>query len=869
MTHAHRFLVPIGVVSLALLPACFGTGVAPATRTALAVSDDVLVKPGVTVDLQVSNVGNKNVVAKNVRLHLAAKDARATELRVDYDAACDALAPGATCVVHLTASAEAAQNAYPCVGEVRGDNTPSYPLELIDRLDPSLYPEGDRPDDGPGAAVTLTDVRLAPPAPALASLNLRNASRFGVTVQSLRLDPNSHVTLDTSSCPGYPHLAANSNCAVRVRAPTDAVPGTYVVQVGYEGGHVRGNARGQLVVVAGELVVNGGVPVTLDGNTTVLSVPVHNAGFDLAEVAVSLPWTDTCRGQLSLNIDASACTSGLAANTDCTVSLSTLGATPGASSQLIARADQASAKLQDTQPVRIGSLRVHKLHFSSPGNNTLMLENLGQTPISVRDVRVGGNRSGGLPAPGRSELAACQNFVGTCNVAVSATAEAWVEGGSSIIDVSYVASGILQRSTGELSVAPTSILFGTTQPIALHTGVQTVSVVLTNVGPFGWVSPGLTTVPALRGVSTGATTCGEVLPVNSTCTMEIVTEATTAYNAAAMLQPTGANAVAVNPPQVTVSAPVMLLGRATSGNTAIVTSLDAGASWAFAPEPATDISLLRGALSEAVWVAVGQSGDNQCIYVSEDRGHTWRPAPLDVAPGELRDVAAVSGGFIAVGGDDAGGFVRRSTDGIHWRAPQYFSSVRMLLTVSCAGASCVVTGLGYGPSNGAVLYSVDGAVSWTAMRDQVVPPDFLGQFLQPAQRGNVVALAGFATNKLALYSSAAGPGGPYVADAANNGLDGTFWSVAAGPNGWLAVGNDSTSQLVSSCQSASADAFATPPTALSPGTLTDAAWVGGGWTAVGQSDLSQGVMQRSVDGVTWQPSLVSGTTSLLSICVGQ
>lgn len=866
MTHAHRFLVPFGVVSLAVLPACFGTGVAPATRTALAVSDDVLVQPDVTVDLQVRNVGNKNVVAKNVRLHLGAHAARATGLRVDHDPACDALAPGATCVVHLTASPDAAEHAYPCVGEVRGDNTPSYPLELIDRLDPSRYPEGDHPEDGPGAAITLTDVRLAPPAPALASLTLRNASPFGATVQSLRLDANSHLALDTSSCPGYPHLGANSNCAVRVRAPNDAVPGTYVAKLSYEGPHGRGNAQGQVVVAAGELVVNGGVPVTLDGNTTVLSVPVFNAGFDLTEVAVSLPWTDTCRGQLSLNIDASACTSGLAANTDCTVLLSTLGATPGASSQVVARAEQTSVPLRAAQPVRIGSLQVNSVGFLAPGSATLRLDNLGTAPISVRDVRVGGNRSAGLPAPSRSDLAACQNFVGSCNVPIRAGFDAWVDGGASNIDVSYVADGIVQRSSGQLSVAPTSVVFSSSQPVALHAGVQTFSVTLTNVGPFGWVSPGLTTAPALRGVSMRTSTCGEVLPPSATCNITLATDLATPYNATATLQPTGANVRPILGPQVTTSVPAVLTGTAASGNTALVMSLDAGTSWTFAPE--IEARLVRAALSESAWVAVGHADSGLFVHVSKDRGQSWQDVELGGGSSVFLDVAQLPDGFVAVGAGPDGGLLRRSADGVHWGASQNFANVMSLRAVRCAGPTCLATGVDNNFA-GVVLQTNDGAKTWAPLTAGVVPPDFTGIFRDAAFNANVVVLAGDNANKVALYSSASGTGGPYTADVASGSVDGGLTAVAAGPDRWLVVGTDSGMQTVGVCNVAAGDAFATPFTSLGSGALLDAAWLDGGWTAVGHDGSDRGLLQRSLDGTSWTPSVIAGTTRIRGIAVGQ
>ena len=850
---AIRLLLATAALPLA---ACFGTGVAPAKNATLSTDTEVALSTQAQSALVVRNDDLRAAVARHVRLYaLSGAAPLADVVEVTYGADCDALAPGGSCTIAVQPAPYATADDFPLTVEVGGDNTNRVQITLMLGTDAA---------DAPHVTLHASPVRLDPPAPASATLLVQNFGNARATLLDVAFPPSSGLLVDPTACPGYPVVQAGGNCPLTVRAPTDATPGAYAVVLTYEGPRGPNRVVTTATVAPGPLVVNDGAPIGLDGNASVVAVTVRNAGFDLTDVAATLPWSDECRGQPSLTLDATGCTGYLAANAQCTLRLTTFGATPGVNSTLTVTGQQ-GAQVQASQPVRISSLLAHGLHFGAPGTQSLRLDNLTGRPLSVVAVRVGGNHSGGLSSPTAAELMGCQQFTGSCTVPITADGNAYAGDGTGSIDVTYAdGNAILQASAG-VDVTPAAIVLHGGSPLAMPAGAGNVQVVLHNAGPFALTSPGVALQPALAGVEI-TDDCPELLAAGGDCNVVVHASGASVGGVLATLVPTGANVGAAPAGQsLQVQQAVVLVGTDTDGNALVLRSYDGGTSWVGNANLAPDFVGEHAVAAGTRWAVAGSRGGCQAVAYSQDLGQNWNVVTLPGA-GALHAIDWTGHAFVAVGTDGGNGVIRTSADGAVWSAPVQGVVPTTLSAISCRGPECVAAGAGASLGGQTALHSLDGGNVWAPLTDTWLPPGFGGTLWAAGNNGNTWLLGGTASGgALALLPSQGNVAGPYDTVGGVLAGTGTVRAVASGSLGWLAVGGGS-GQLVLSCAAATADAWPNAAISLGGGTLYGVVATQAGWMAVGD-DGSAGVIRSSSDGASWTTQAPAGVATLKAIAV--
>jgi hypothetical protein len=215
------------------------------------------------------------------------------------------------------------------------------------------------------------------------------------------------------------------------------------------------------------------------------------------------------------------------------------------------------------------------------------------------------------------------------------------------------------------------------------------------------------------------------------------------------------------------------------------------------------------------------------------------------AGGPLVDVTKGNGVYVAVGG---GGTVLRSLDGVTWQ--RQFSGEGHFHAVVYAQNMFVAVGVSSTASGsvGFVTTSRNG-IHWD--RRYALPGDFIndiafghGQFVAAGTGG----LFGEAT----VYTS---PNGVEWTRQSLGGMGAVVNSIATGPNGFVAVGQDGSS---SAWVSADGSAW-TQQSITAPGLLLGLVYAHGQFVAVGGDFFSSGAIVTSPDGQTWtQRSTTAG-----------
>lgn len=277
-----------------------------------------------------------------------------------------------------------------------------------------------------------------------------------------------------------------------------------------------------------------------------------------------------------------------------------------------------------------------------------------------------------------------------------------------------------------------------------------------------------------------------------------------------------------------------------------------GINWDSQTGPAT-MDLRKVTFGGGVFVALGSesTSDGHAVYRSVD-GRTWS---LVVVKGSavLNDVVYADGRFLAVG---EAGAVAESTDGANWTLLR-FGTRAWLRGVAYGRGRWVAVG-----EAGLIQTSEDGA-QWDLRR------------ADPNTRNVLQAVASGNEGFIAVQRQAGVPDGGRILQSS----DGREWTVrmtaSVGFNGvvrgataWVAVGvkRDGSTGLVQGVVSRSVDgvSWSAPVVVPGAGELTAVTGSDGRFVAVG----SGGVVVTSEDGVTWEARNSGVTVDLLAVAAG-
>lgn len=221
------------------------------------------------------------------------------------------------------------------------------------------------------------------------------------------------------------------------------------------------------------------------------------------------------------------------------------------------------------------------------------------------------------------------------------------------------------------------------------------------------------------------------------------------------------------------------------GGTTILSSSDAGATWAVRLVESTEGELTGVTYGNGLFVAVGTGR----ILTSPD-GISWTPRKTDNAM-FLRGIAFGNGKFVAVGAD---GLILTSTNGIDWAQPA--SPTTRTFNAITFGQDVFVAASVPQASNGQFLVSPDG-VNWQVFSSGTL--DTInsiaygaGSFVAVGSAGKVLTSTDAmtwttrpTTSGKFLYSVAFGSGMFYAVGAANTVMTstdgGVTWFVGSGP----------------------------------------------------------------------------------------
>ena len=710
-----------------------------------------------------------------------------------------------------------------------------------------------------GTALSVPDVQLTPPAPASQSCLVKNTSANVISVDDLSFPAGAGLSVDTSDCPTYPLLAPMGECSLSLRAATNAVVGSHAFVVRYRDANGWHQSTAQAIVVAGPVTINDGQPIRLAAVAETVAIQVRNDGFDVNSLNLDLPWNDQCGGITSLTLDTSNCAGGLAANASCTLLLATLVPNPGYGTQFSAGGGESGA-VASSVGVSVTALRVAPLAFTAPGTLALQLENLGTTPLSITDVNVAGGNNAGLLAVGNGvPFGACQDFVGTCQLSITADASAYIQDGAGVVDVGFVDGFGPQKASASLQVGPGGPLQSSPNTLlTLAAGPDTQSVTLTNTGPFAWVGPTVALDPPLVGVTVNDL-CQPTVVAGGSCQVELVSSAAVEDGASAALSFTGANVASASLP-VDIRRALLGAGQLPGNDGGFVVSYDDGNSWQLTDAtPATAAqfaaSVLPGTQPAGPWVSVGSEGVggslNQAIYSSLDRGQTWWSAAAPMVTGTLLAVAHDASGYVAVGGNAGGNAtsIRTSADGNTWSGAVGTAFPGFLQGVASSSAAWAAVGAD-DSGHGRILTSLDHGLSW---QNAAIPA--VSVLNSVAYNGAVWLAVGYdLTNHMAALVSVGPDAQAWSLVSGIAGTLGSLQSVLWDGAKWVVSGTTTSStaeQIVLVSTDAGASSWS-PPVTLGPGSAQAITYNGSVYLVAGSNGPSTQTLYASADGIAWQ-----------------
>lgn len=704
-------------------------------------------------------------------------------------------------------------------------------------------------------SVHLADAILSPPAPTMTRLALTNNAAGDVTITGVQLPPEANVQLDTSGCPGYPTLASHTGCNVVLGADGSARPGQYDISVTYSHAGQSKVVGAQLTITSAPLRINDGAGIGMPDQVTQVPVSIVNDGFDLGDVNVVVTCPQSTNGQPAVCVsDASACSQGLLANASCMLVLTSAGVIYGASGSV--QAGHASDATLSAQPIRTASLTANNLTFAQPQTQPITLVNHGNLPISVTSVSLGGRFITGftLPPGLGAHPTACQQFLGTCQLPLTARPDVYVDGGLAVLSVNYHDDIMTHTAASTVSVTATAHAVCSASSIALPSSISQQVITATNTGVLDWRGARVSLQPPLRGV-TVRTTCQGTVPPNSSFTVTLTTDNTTDEGATAQLMLTGENLPAALAIPVEVERSLLAVGSSASWTLAADVSYDGGHHWMLVP--LSDSGQWQASvLTHDVWLTVGQTQNVQSVYTSQDRGHSWLQANLGPSPsGTLNGVTQLASTdlLIAVGVDanmaPAAAAFRTSTDmGVTWTGSQRItpgsgaaygvaSNAVAAVAVGTAAGSCFAASSNDANNPTWDLFISPGTLYGVATDGQTwiaVGQDGSGGIMalrNPTKSADVLG-----------WSSVA------LSSGSNSG---TLYSVANQGSVWVAVGTDGNAQhIVMSTDGG--QTFSVQALGLGQGYLNAVQYDGHVWVATG-FDTTQNVpvVLGSADGLTW------------------